>query len=92
LVNWLYPFLWEAAQVAAIDVPAHIVYEGLGGGLRFLWENLAEDVKDMVEAESLKAAHDEHIPNIVVDEGSESVPEDTGNVGEISDENFGTDL
>lgn len=46
----------------------------------------------MVEAESLKAAHDEHIPNIVVDEGSESVPEDTGNVGEISDENFGTDL
>jgi len=87
LIDWVYPFLWEAAQVAAIDVPAHIGYEFVGGGLMWLWENLAEEVKDMAIAEGIASKHDAHVPNIVEDEGG--IVEDTGNVGDISDENFG---
>jgi len=91
-IDWIEPFLWEAAQVAAIDVPAHIGYNFFGKGLEWLWENLAEEVKDMAIQEGIDKAHDAHVPNVVVDEGSSIIEEDTGNVGEISDENFGTDL
>jgi len=46
----------------------------------------------MAIQEGIDKAHDAHVPNVVVDEGSSIIEEDTGNVGEISDENFGTDL
>lgn len=46
---WIEPFLWEAAQIASIDTPATIVYEGLWLGLAFLWRNLNAEVADLAE-------------------------------------------
>jgi len=48
-LNWIEPFLWEAAQVVAIDVPAHIGYEFVGKGLMWLWRELAFEVNAMAE-------------------------------------------
>jgi len=94
LIDWLYPFLWEAAQIGAIDVPAHIAYGFFGGGLMWLWENLAEEVTDFAEenweAAAIAEKNEAHVPNTVEDEGGPKG--DSGNVGEINDENFGTDL
>jgi len=57
-----------------------------------LWENLAEEVKEMAIQEGIDAKNNAHVPNLVEEEEGSTVVEDTGNVGEISGENFGIDL
>lgn len=42
--DWIEPFLWEAAQIAAADTPTVIAYEGLYLGLQFLWNGLRFEV------------------------------------------------
>jgi len=40
-VEWMEPFFWEAAQIIAVDIPADIFYNGLYGGLAWVWHELA---------------------------------------------------
>jgi len=68
-LGWIEPFLWEAAQVAAIDVPAEIGIEFVGRGLEWLWEGLAGEVYAMAEAELIESKHDAHVPNVAAEEG-----------------------
>lgn len=42
--EWIEPFLWDAAQIAAVDTPSMILYEGLFMGLQFLWDGLRWEV------------------------------------------------
>lgn len=46
-IEWIEPFLWEATQVLAVEVPANIVYNGLYGGLAWVWRELSYEVKDL---------------------------------------------
>lgn len=75
--NWLEPFLWEAAQIAAVDTPSVIIYEGLFLGLQWLWDNLRMEVKDMAneyfrnqahKATQEKIDHEDHVVNTVPEE------------------------
>lgn len=45
--EWIEPFLWEAAQIAAVDTPARMIYEGLFLGLAYLWNGLRYEVDAM---------------------------------------------
>jgi hypothetical protein len=45
--DWLLPFGWEAAQIAAVDTPTMVIYEFLYLGLEFLWSELRHIVNDM---------------------------------------------
>lgn len=91
-LEWIEPFLWEAAQVAAIDVPAEIAIEFLGSGLIWLWNELAQEVYAMAEQDLIQGKVDAHVPNVAPEEVEPPVIEDDGNVGDISGEDFGTDL
>lgn len=42
--EWLEPFLWEAAQIAAVDAPSEMLYNGLALGLQFVWNGLRFEV------------------------------------------------
>jgi hypothetical protein len=42
--EWVEPFLWEAAQIAAVDAPSYMLYEGLFLGLQYLWHGLTYEV------------------------------------------------
>lgn len=46
------------AQVAAVDVPAQILYFFWAFGLEWLWENVGQEVIDMVEAQKLNEPED----------------------------------
>merc|ERR1719263_2294257 len=43
--EWIEPFLWEAAQIAAVDSSSMIIYEFLFQGLQWLWDNLRWEVR-----------------------------------------------
>jgi len=47
--EWVEPFLWEAAQIAAVDTPSMIIYEGMYLGLQYLWDGLRHEVNDMAQ-------------------------------------------
>jgi len=80
--------MWEALQVLAIDVPANIFYNGLYGGLAWIWYELGIEVKDFAKQVELDNAHDEHVPNVAPSEGGFDEEEtfDIGNVGDLADE------
>jgi hypothetical protein len=62
--EWVEPFLWEAAQIAAIDTPSMIIYEGMYLGLQYLWNGLRFEVDEMAQQHFLdqaNAAQQEHI-------------------------------
>lgn len=42
--EWIEPWLWEGAQILAVDTPSVMIYEGLYLGLAFLWDNLRHEV------------------------------------------------
>jgi hypothetical protein len=81
-LEWIEPFLWEAAQIAAVDVPGEIIYEGLFMGLQFLWDNLRFEV-DLYAQEQFKnqanTAQKEEIDNHTVN----TVPQDDEPVGPV---------
>jgi hypothetical protein len=53
-LEWIEPFLWESAQIAAVDAPAEMIYEGLFLGLQFLWNNLRFEVATYAKEHKLE--------------------------------------
>lgn len=87
-VSWIEPFMWEALQIVAVDVPADIFYNGLYGGLAWVWHELAYEVEEMARQAEIDRAHEEHVPNVAPQEGDEEpvFEGDDGNTGTINDE------
>jgi hypothetical protein len=54
-LEWIEPFMWEAAQIVAADAPSRMIYEGLHYGLQFLWNEL-RFVVDQYAKDHYKAA------------------------------------
>jgi len=85
-IDWVEPFLWEAAQVLTVDAPSNIVYNGLYGGLAWVWKELSYEVKDLAKSMEMDEAHEEHMPNAVPEEGDSEPKEDDGNVQAVGDD------
>jgi len=71
-IEWIEPFLWEAAQITAVDTPAMIIYEGLHYGLQWMWDNLRFEVDAYAQEhfknqanQAQQAEIDSHTINVV---------------------------
>jgi len=76
-VEWIEPFLWEAASIGAVDVPSMLIYEGFWLGLQFMWNGLAGEVNALarsIEKDAADAEQQEKIDNHSVNR----VPTDAG--------------
>jgi hypothetical protein len=101
-VGWIEPFLWEGAQIAAIDTPSVMMYEGLWLGLQYVWQGLAGEVNDLarsIEKEQANEAQqekiDSHEVNRVPQDDEPVAPSRTFNDGEtqgVSDEGSSADM
>lgn len=47
LTDWMYPFLWESAQIGAVDAPTMMAYEFLSLGLQYLWYGVSAEVNKL---------------------------------------------
>lgn len=101
-VGWIEPFLWEGAQIAAIDTPSVMLYEGLWLGLQYVWQGLAGEVNDLarsIEKDQANSAQqekiDSHEVNRVPQDDEPVAPARTFNDGEtqgVSDEGSSADM
>jgi hypothetical protein len=78
LINWIYPWLWESAQIGAVDVPSMMIYELIYLGLQYLWNGLRWEVK--LYADDYERSHmntqqtakiNDHVINTVLPEDDE---------------------
>lgn len=99
--EWIEPFLWEAAQIAAVDTPARMIYEGLFLGLAYLWNGLRYEVDAMAqdhfknqanEAQREVIEHDDHTVNVVPSDDEPITPVDDGTSESIEDEGDSFDM
>jgi hypothetical protein len=95
-IEWIEPFLWEAAQITAADAPARIIYEGLHYGLQYLWNGLRFEVdqyaKDHYKSVSNKAQMKEISDHDVNSVPQDDEPVDNGDTGDIKDETITGDM
>jgi hypothetical protein len=101
IYDWLEPFAWEAAQIAAVDSTSMIIYEGLFLGLQWLWDNLRWEVHAYAqeqfknqENEAQQEKIDEHTVRRVPDENEPEPTEDLddGITAGVADEGVSEDM
>lgn len=97
--EWIEPFLWDAAQIAAIDAPSMVLYEGLFLGLQWLWDNLRHEVNDFAIEHRKNQANeaqqkeiDDHKVNVVPQDDEPTETFDDGNTQGVADEGASEDM
>lgn len=80
-------------QIFTVDVPAVIFYNFMSGGLMWLWNELAQEVYALAEAdgvqEDMEEIHEEHIPQVTP---NDFIAPGDGEAGLVNDDGFGEGL
>jgi hypothetical protein len=53
MTDWIEPFLWQSAQIASVDAPSMMIYEGIFLGLQFVWNGLRFEVDSLAREYAL---------------------------------------
>jgi hypothetical protein len=94
--DWIEPWCWWMAQVAAVDTPTQIVWQFASGGLVWFWNELAMEVETLAASDFKDAEQtafiEDHTPIIAPDEVNENNPNFDGPTDSVNDGLDGTHL